>query len=277
MAKNKIVNVQGIDVSWFSTHQADYISLTDMVKNHEGDKSVIGNWISTKATIEFLGIWERLNNPNFKLLEFQEFYNSAGVGRFVLSPQKWIEMTKAIGIISKSGRYGGTYAHKDIAFEFAAWLSPEFKLYLIKEFQRLKEDEQKRLASGWDVKRFIAKANYKIHTDAVKEHLIPPTVTKEKTHRIYANEADVINIALFGLTAKVWRENNPHKDGNIRDHASIEQLIVLNNLEILNAAMIKQGLKQSERLIQLNEEAIAEMKSISASAAVKKLKAKDNE
>ncbi len=277
--KKQTVQVQGTDISLVKLGDKDFISLTDIArfKNAESPKDIVKNWLRNKNTIEFLGLWERLNNPKFKGVEFDSFRNAAGSNAFVLSPQKWIESTNAIGLISRSGNNGGTFAHQDIAFEFASWLSPEFKLYLIKEFQRLKEDEQKKLDLGWDVKRLISKANYKIHTDAVKNYLIPPTVTKEKVSLVYANEADIINVALFGMTAKAWRDKNPNQDGNIRDCATVEQLIVLNNLEILNAEWIKEGIAPSDRLIRLNQNAITQMKALSSTAAVKRLKGRENQ
>lgn len=217
----------------------------------------------TRSTIEFLGLWEKLNNSNFKPIEFEGFKNESGKNSFVLTPQKWTNKTEAIGLFSKSGRYGGgTFAHKDIAFEFASWLSPEFKLYLIKEFQRLKEDESSRKSLDWDLKRALAKINYRIHTDAIREHLIPPELTGQQIHAIYAGEADILNMALFGLTAKNWRDQNPDKDGNIRDYATTEQLVVLSNLETINALLLNENLPQTERLIKLNKTAISQMSSL---------------
>ncbi|PKM43535.1 MAG: DNA-binding protein [Firmicutes bacterium HGW-Firmicutes-8] len=218
------------------------------------------------------GIWEKLNNPEFKLVEFDQFRMQAGLNSFVLSPQKWIETTNAIGLISKSGRYGGTYAHKDIAFEFASWISVEFKLYLIKEFQRLKEEEQKLL--GWDIKRNLAKINYRIHTDAIKENLIPKELTNTQVNYIYASEADVLNMSLFGMTAKEWRDQNPGNKGNIRDYANVAQLVCLSNLENLNALFINEGLSQAERLIRLNKIAISQMKLLTDEHSIKALKEK---
>ena len=236
-------------------------------------EDIVKNWLRSKNTIEFLGIWEQINNPNFKGVEFDAFKNEAGSNSFVLSPQKWIKATNAVGIISKSGRHGGgTYAHSDIAFEFASWISAEFKLYLIKEFQRLKVEENKRLSLGWDVKRTLAKVNYKVHTDAIKAHLIPPVISKANEQMIYANEADLLNVALFGKTAKDWRDKNKGKQGNVRDHSSVEQLVVLSNLETMNAELIRQGLAQPERLKRLNEIAIIQMTSLLNSPSIKKLK-----
>lgn len=216
----------------------------------------------SRSTIEFLGLWEKLNNPNFKLVEFDQFKQEAGTNSFVLPPQKWIDRTNAIGIISKSGRYGGTYAHTDIAFEFASWISPEFKLYIIKDYQRLKTDESHIKQIDWNIKREIAKSNYKIHTDAIKEKLILPTLSNAQISYTYASEADVINVALFGITAKAWRKMHPEAKGNIRDTATIEQLIVLSNLESMNAVFIREGLSQSERLFRLNQIAIFQLQSL---------------
>lgn len=226
----------------------------------------------TRSTIEFLGLWEKLNNPYFKPIEFERFKSEAGSNYFVLSPQRWIEETNATGIISKSGRYGGTFAHNDIAFEFASWISSEFKLYLITEFKRLKQEENSRLHLEWDLQRTISKINYKIHTDAIKENLIPQEITKQQTSIIYANEADLLNVALFGMTAKEWRDENPDKKGNIRDYATLEQLVVLSNMESINALLIQQNLSQAERLIQLNKVAITQMKSLLDSSKMKRLK-----
>ncbi len=261
---NNIIHANGVDIRINTINEIDYISLTDIAKkqNAEYPADIIKNWLRSKNTIEFLGVWEQLNNPNFKLVEFDQFKNEAGLNSFVLSPQKWIDKTNAIGIISKSGRYGGTYAHSDIAFEFASWLSPTFKLYIIKDYQRLKQEESHIKELEWNVKREIAKTNYKIHTDAIKENLIPPTLSKKEISYLYASEADIINKALFGQTAKEWRENNPKAKGNIRDTATIEQLIVLSNLETMNAQYIKEGLSQIERLFKLNAIAVYQMNSI---------------
>ncbi len=252
------INVQQTDVTNLKINDNDYISLTDIArfKSHE-PTDVIANWMRNRNTIEYLGIWETLYNPLFKPLEFEGFKKEAGLNAFTLSPQKWIESTNAKGMISKSGRYGGTFAHKDIAFKFAAWISIEFELYFIKEFQRLKEKEQKQL--GWSAKRELAKINYHIHTDAVKVHLIPVELTKEQINHVYANEADVLNMALFGKTAKQWCDDNPDLKGNIRDYAGINELICLSNMENLNAVFINEGLSQSERLTRLNKIAIQQM------------------
>jgi hypothetical protein len=263
MKENKI-NVKDTEIAIFQRKNADYISLTDIAKfkNPDAPADVVKNWMRTKSTIEFLGLWEKLNNHNFKLVEFDWFKSEAGSNSFVLSPQKWIERTNAIGVISKSGRYGGTFAHKDIAFEFASWISAEFKLYLIKEFQRLKEEENEKKSLNWDLKRNLAKINYRIHTDAIRENLIPSKISKTQENLIYANEADLLNVALFGITAKEWREKNRGKTGNVRDYSAVEQLVCLSNLESLNALFIKQGMGQSERLKSLNEIAIDQMRSL---------------
>ena len=253
------INVKNTDVTVIKHNEMDYVSITDIAKFKTHDpNAVIGNWMRNRNTIEYLGTWEFLYNPYFKPLEFEGFRKEAGLNAFTLSPQKWIEKTNAIGLISKSGRYGGTYAHKDIAFKFASWISIEFELYIIKEFQRLKEDEQKVL--GWSAKRELAKINYHIHTSAISHNLIPKELTKEQINFIYANEADVLNVALFGMTAKEWREANSNNKGNIRDHASINELICLSNIENLNAVFINEGVPQRERLIKLNEIAIQQMK-----------------
>lgn len=267
------IDVQGTEITIISTNQEDYISLTDMVKNIENGLSLIEKWLRNKNTIEFLGIWEEIYNPDFNSPEFEGIKSQAGLNRFVLSVKQWVEKTNSRGIIAKAGRYGGTYAHKDIAFEFASWVSPQFKLYLLKEFQRLKDQEQKQL--GWDIKRNLAKINYMIHTDAIKEHLIPSKVTKQQKNMIYANEADVLNMALFGMTAKEWRERNAGKKGNIRDYANIAQLICLSNLENLNALFISESKNQSERLQKLNDIAIAQMKLLIAHKSVKTIEQKD--
>lgn len=239
----------------------DYISLTDIAKSKNKDepKDVVKNWLRNKNTIEFLGLWERINNENFKGVEFDSFKNEAGLNSFTLSPSRWAEKTNAIGIFTKAGRYGGTYAHKDIAFEFASWISAEFKLFLIKEFQRLKNDEIEEKKLGWDIKRTIVKMNYQIHTDAIKNNLIPLDISKNQINFIYASEADLLNIALFGLSAKQWRESNSDKKGNIRDYANVNQLVVLANLENLNAEFIKQNIEPKDRLESLNRIAIEQL------------------
>jgi hypothetical protein len=273
MSKKEKITVQGTEITIISDKNSDYISLTDiaMVKNPDAN-GVIANWMRNRNTIEYLGIWEYLYNPHFKPLEFEGFKNEAGSNSFTLSPQKWIDSTNAIGIISKSGRYGGTFAHKDIAFKFASWISVEFELYVVKEFQRLKEDEQSSKSLEWNLQRTLSKINYRIHTDAIKDEIIPTLVTKEQTMFVYANEADLLNVALFGKTAKQWRDENPNEKGNIRDYATLEQLVVLSNMESINALLIRQGLPQGERLVQLNSSAITQMRSLMGNRGLKKLK-----
>jgi len=256
MAKIKVENTE---ITIVSVKESDYISLTDIAKYKTDDASaVIANWMRNRNTLEFLGIWETLYNPNFKPLEFEGFKKEAGLNAFTLSPLKWVNATDAIGFIVKSGRYGGTYAHKDITFKFASWISVEFELYIVKEFQRLKEEEQKQL--GWSAKRELAKLNYHIQTDAIKQNLIPKELTPAETSIVYASEADVLNMALFGITAKQWREENPELKGNIRDYATINELICLSNMENLNAVFINEKMPQKERLIKLNQIAIQQMK-----------------
>jgi len=275
MTKLKKIEVQSIEVGITTVNGDDYICITDMAQA-KSDASraadVIKNWIRTRTTLEFLGTWEKIYNPNFKVVEFDHFKTQAGLPSFVLSPTQWVEKTDAIGIFSKSGRNGGTYAHKDIAFEFGSAISAEFKLYLIKEFQRLKEDENNRLQLEWNLQRTLAKVNYHIHTDAIKEKLIPQTITGKQASFTYATEADLLNVALFGITAAAWRDSNPTLEGNIRDHATIEQLVVLSNLESINAVLIHQGLSQKERLLQLNQIAITQMKSLLNAKGLKRLK-----
>ncbi len=272
--KNKKIEVKGSEIVVVSVNEQDFISLTDIAKYKTNDTSaVIGNWMRNRNTIEFLGIWETLYNPDFKPLEFEGFRKQAGLNAFTLSPQKWVNKTNAKGFIVKAGRYGGTYAHKDIAFKFASWISVEFELYLIKEFQRLKEQEQKVL--GWTAKRELAKINYRIHTDAIKENLIPQNLSKKQISLVYANEADVLNMALFGKTAKQWRDENPDKKGNIRDYTNVVQLVCLANLENLNAVFINEKIPQQERLVKLNQIAISQMKILLVDNNVLKLKEKD--
>ncbi len=269
--KKTILEVKGKEISVFKHNRSDYISLTDIAKYKTDDASaVIGNWMRNRNTIEFLGLWETLYNPDFKPLEFEGFRNQAGLNAFTMSPKKWINATNAIGFMVKAGRYGGTYAHKDIAFKFANWISVEFELYVVKEFQRLKEIENKKL--GWNVSRILSKINYRIHTDAIKENLIPAKLSPEKIKQVYASEADVLNVALFGITAKEWRDKNPEKEGNMRDYATLEQLVVLANLESMNALFIRQQIPQPQRLKLLNEQAIQQMKSILSVPGLKKLK-----
>lgn len=251
--------VQDTSITVISVNGSDYISITDIAKfKSDEPNTVIGNWMRNRNTIEYLGVWESLYNPFFKSLEFERFRKEAGLNAFTLSPQKWIRSTDAVGIVSKSGRYGGTFAHKDIAFKFASWVSVEFELYVIKEFQRLKDEEQKLL--GWTAKRELSKINYHIHTDAVKQNLIPDEVSASQVSVIYANEADVLNVALFGVTAKQWRDEHPDLSGNIRDYASINELICLSNMESLNAVLINEGVPQRERLVKLNAVAIQQMR-----------------
>jgi len=271
-----VIHAEGVDISVVTTvgSEDDYISLTDMAKhrNPEFPADVVKNWLRLRSTIEFLGLWEQLNNPEFNMVDFDQFKNDAGSNAFVMSPQKWIKSTNAIGITSKSGRYGGgTFAHKDIAFEFASWLSPEFKLYIIKDYQRLKEDEGHRLALDWNVKRILASANYRIHTEAIKENLLPPDLPKQQQGLVYADEADVLNVALFGKTARQWKQENPGVKGNMRDYATIEQLLVLSNMENINALLIEQGMGQQERLEKLHATAVYQMKTITGSKSAREL------
>ena len=253
-----VVKGAEISVQW-NSERDDFISLTDIAKLKDSDnpRYIIQNWLRNRNTIEFLGVWESLYNPSFNRVEFDAFRSQAGLNSFVMTPQKWVESTRAIGIISKAGRYGGTYAHKEIAFEFASWISVEFKLYLVKEFERLKTEEMKQL--GWDIKRNLAKINYRIHTDAIKENLIPPELSAKQVSMVYASEADVLNMALFGMTAKQWRDSHPELKGNIRDYANVSQLVCLSNLENLNAVFISEGMSQAERLAKLNAIAISQM------------------
>lgn len=271
----KKIRTQGLQIYTFQQNESDYISLTDIAKykNKDAPADIVKNWMRSRSTIEYLGFWEKINNPDFKLVEFDGFRNEAGSNSFVLSPHKWIEKTGAIGLLSKAGRYGGgTFAHKDIAFEFATWISPEFKLYLIKEFQRLKVEETERLVLGWDAKRMLTKINYKIHTDSIKEHIVlPQKLTNKEAAMTYANEADVLNIALFGETAQTWKSKNKNKEGNMRDYADVYQLVCLANMESLNAEFIHMGVSQKERLLKLNETAIVQMKSLLANRSVKRL------
>src|SRR3972149_3127065 len=255
------IEVKGTEISIMTINNDDYISRTDMLKAKDGD-FFVSDWLRNRNTVEFLGIWERIYNPNFNYGEFATIRSQAGLNSYKISVKEWMEKPNAIGLKATAGRYGGTYAHKDIAFEFGMWISPEFKIYLIKEFQRLKEDENERLKLEWNLQRTLAKVNYRIHTDAIKEKLIPPTLSKSQINFTYANEADLLNVALFGMTAIEWRDANPKQDGNIRDYATIEQLVVLSNLESINSVLIHQGIKQSERLEQLNKIAIAQMKSL---------------
>jgi hypothetical protein len=273
--KKSTIEVQGTAISILSQNEEDFISLTDMTRKF-GDETLIYSWMRNRNTLEFIGIWEQIHNPDFKGIEFETFKTQAGLNSFSLTPRKWIEATAAIGIRSKAGRYGGgTYAHKDIAFEFGSWLSPEFKLYLIKEFQRLKDDENRRLSLAWNLNRTLSKLNYRIHTDAIKAHIIPATVTPAQAAVVYASEADLLNVALFGQTARQWREANPKLEGNLREYASVEQLLVLANIEGMNAEFIRMRLPQSERLKRLNEIAIRQMQTLTASTAVQRIAPED--
>jgi hypothetical protein len=275
MGKKETITVQGTEVALLSKSDGkNYICITDIAryKNPTEPKDVVKNWMRNRSTIEFLGLWEKIHNLDFKGVEFDPLLFEAGSNAFTMSPTKWIETTNAIGIFTKTGMGGGTFAHQDIAFEFASWVSSEFKLYLLLEFQRLKEDEQKHLSSEWNLQRTLSKINYRIHTDAIKEHIIPSVVTKEQISFIYASEADLLNVALFGKTAVQWRTENPGSKGNIRDYATLEQLVVLSNMESINALLIRQGLPQGERLVQLNSVAITQMRSLVDNLNLKRLK-----
>ena len=271
-----VVKGAEISVQW-NSERDDFISLTDIAKLKDSDnpRYIIQNWLRNRNTIEFLGVWESLYNPSFNRVEFDAFRSQAGLNSFVMTPQKWVESTRAIGIISKAGRYGGTYAHKEIAFEFASWISVEFKLYLVKEFERLKTEEMKQL--GWDIKRNLAKINYRIHTDAIKENLIPPELSAKQVSMVYASEADVLNMALFGMTAKQWRDSHPELKGNIRDYANDSQLVCLSNLENLNAVFINEGMSQAERLAKLNAIAISQMEILTQDHRIEALEAHSGE
>ena len=272
MAKKSEIIVKDVTIKTIAVNGIDYICITDIArqKNEADPNGVIANWMRNRNTVEFLGIWETLNNPNFNPLEFEGFRKEAGLNAFTLSPSRWVAATNAIGILSQSGRYGGTYAVSDIAFEFSSWISVEFRLYLVKEFQRLKAEEQKML--GWTAKRELSKINYRIHTDAIKSHLIPEEVTREQANIIYAEEADVLNVAMFGMTAKQWREANPELKGNIRDYATINELICLSNMENINAVLINDGMPQGERLVKLNQIAIQQMQVLEGNVGRKLLK-----
>lgn len=272
MAKTKTLQVKESTISIIVQNEIDYINLTDMTTSFREGSGLIGKWITNKNTLEYLGVWEKINNPNFNYPEFGVIEQEAGTNRFIMSVGQWIERTKAAGMLVKAGRYGGTFAHKDIAFHFAMWLSPEFQIYLVNEFQRLKDEENNRLKLDWNLQRTLAKVNYHIHTDAIKENLIPKEITKQQAGLVYATEADLLNVALFGMTAKEWRESNTDKKGNVRDYATLDQLVVLSNLESINALLIQQGLSQRNRLIELNKVAITQMKSLLESSAIKKLR-----
>jgi len=274
MSKTKQIKVMQETITVQQLHEEDYICLTDIARHRDAERGdyIIQNWMRNRNTIEFLGIWEQLNNPEFNSIEFDGIRNQSGLNSFSLTPKRWIIQTGAVGIVAKTGRYGGTFAHKDIAFEFASWVSVEFKLYLIKEFQRLKEVEQEKL--GWDIRRNLAKINYRIHTDAIKANMIPTELTAMQANLVYASEADVLNMALFGKTAKQWRDANPGEKGNIRDFANGAQLVCLANMESLNAHFINEGVAQPERLGNLNRIAIDQMKLLLGNSSVKKLKEK---
>jgi hypothetical protein len=278
MDKNKSIQVEGVSIGIKNIDSQKYICLTDIAKkkNSEEPRFVVINWLRNRNTIEFLGIWEKIHNPNFNRVGFDTVRLNAGLNSFTISPSRWIAETNAVGIFSKSGRYdSGTYAHEDIALEFASWISPEFKLYFIKEFRRLKYEENERLKLGWDVKRELVKINYKIHTDAIKENLIPPEISSQEAKLVYATEADVLNKALFGMTAKEWSEKNNDKEGNMRDYANVTQLVVLANLESSNSELIKQKLSQEKRLMTLNKMAISQMKTLVANKGINRLENKN--
>jgi hypothetical protein len=272
MTKNKTLIVENVPVTIIQRSESDFISLTDMVRESENGSAVIDNWLRNKNTLEFLSVWEEIYNPAFNSLEFEGIKKDAGFNRFTMSVKQWIGRTHATGLIAKAGRYGGTYAHKDIAFEFASWISPKFKLYLIKEFQRLKDDEIQAKSLEWNLTRSLSKLNYRIHTDAIAENLIPQAITKQQAGLIFATEADVLNVALFGLTAQEWRDQNNTKHGNMRDHASVEQLIILSNMESINAELIRQGIHQSERVFTLNSMAIHQMRSLLGNSILLQIK-----
>ena len=270
----KEIGVNGLVINLRREKGDEYMSLTDIArkKNPSEPKDVVKNWLRSKSTIEFLALWEKINNPDFKGVEIDSLLIEAGSNSFTLSPSKWVESTKAIGIITSAGKYGGTFAHSEIALEFASWVSPEFKLYLITEIKRLKTAESDQQNLNWSVQRTLAKINYKIQTDAIKESLVPKSLTKNQTSIIYANEADLLNIALFGLTAEQWKNNNPRFDGNMRDHATLEQLVVLSNMESINGLLIQQNISASERILQLNQVAISQIKSLLTAKGIKILK-----
>lgn len=274
MVTNKSLKVQGVEVSLTSKNDEDYISLTDMASKFDGGPPLIDSWLRSKDTIEFIGVWERLNNPIFNSVEFDRIRLEAGTNRFRLSVKRWTQDVGGIGVIAKTGRYGGTYAHKDIAFEFGSWLSPEFKLYLIKEFQRFKEQEAASGGLEWNIRRSLARVQYRVHTDAIKEHLVPAQLNAQQAGFVYASEADVLNKALFGMTAKEWKAANPGADGNMRDNATVEQLVVLSSLESMNALLIQQKMSQTDRLITLNGQARAQLTSLLSNPSVKTLESK---
>ncbi len=267
----KTIRAQGASITILPHQSGDFISLTDMTQRFEGGSALIEQWLKNKDAVLFLGVWERIHNPDFNSLEFEGIKSESGRNSFFLSAKKWAQLTGAIGLVARAGRYGGTFAHKDIAFEFGSWLSPEFKLYLIKEFQRLKEDENLRLSQSWNLNRTLSKLNYRIHTEAVKTHVIPAQVTSAQAALVYANEADLLNVALFGITARQWRQENPALEGNIRDHASVEQLLVLTNMESMNAEFLRMKLPQAERLQRLNAMAILQMQTLTAHPSAARL------
>lgn len=269
-AKTSTLDIQGTSVAVVTSPQGDYISLTDMLRAKDGD-FFISDWLRNRNTVEFLGIWESIYNPAFNYGEFATIKSQAGLNSYKISVKEWVEKTGAIGLKATAGRYGGTYAHPDIAFEFGMWISPEFKIYLVKEFRRLKDEESSRLKLEWSLQRTLSKINYRIHTDAIKEALVPPSISKAQASQVYASEADLLNVALFGQTAQQWQDAHPDADGNQRDHATLEQLVVLTNLESLNAVFIRQGLPASERLLRLNEIAITQMRSLLADHHMKRL------
>lgn len=269
-AKTSTLDIQGTSVAVVTSPQGDYISLTDMLRAKDGD-FFISDWLRNRNTVEFLGIWESIYNPAFNYGEFATIKSQAGLNSYKISVKEWVEKTGAIGLKATAGRYGGTYAHPDIAFEFGMWISPEFKIYLVKEFRRLKDEESSRLKLEWNLQRTLSKINYRIHTDAIKEALVPPSISKAQASQVYASEADLLNVALFGQTAQQWQDVHPDADGNQRDHATLEQLVVLTNLESLNAVFIRQGLPASERLLKLNEIAITQMRSLLADHHMRRL------
>jgi hypothetical protein len=270
MAKKNTIEVKGNTISILNEVDGDFISLTDMLKSKDGD-FFISDWLRNRNTVEFLGIWESVYNPDFNYGEFATIKSQAGLNSYKLSVKEWVSKTNAIGLKANTGRYGGTYAHSDIAFEFGMWISAEFKVYLIKEFKRLKDDESNRLNLNWNLQRTLSKINYKIHTDAIKENIVPNLISKTQINFTYANEADLLNVALFGITARQWKEENPNAKGNMRDEASIEQLVILSNMESINALLIEQGQSQKDRLVQLNKVAIMQMKSLLANESFKQL------
>lgn len=270
LTKTNTLDIKGTSVAVVTSPQGDYISLTDMLRAKDGD-FFISDWLRNRNTVEFLGIWESIYNPAFNYGEFATIKSQAGLNSYKISVKEWVEKTGAIGLKATAGRYGGTYAHPDIAFEFGMWISPEFKIYLVKEFRRLKEEESSRLQLGWNLQRTLSKINYRIHTAAIKETLIPPSITKAQTSQVYASEADLLNVALFGQTARQWQDAHPDAQGNQRDNATLEQLVVLTNLESLNAVFIRQGLPAPERLQKLNDIAISQMRSLLADHHMKRL------